>query len=90
MAELWHDGQFNNEEKSILWFLFHRDNYTQTIDDIDIFVADNKIEKPKAILIIAKLMNEGYVSRVVDANGCERYVLSLEGFEYMSQQKFNT
>ena len=89
MTELWHDNKFDNTEKSILWFLFHRDNYARQIDDIDILVEESKMEKPHVILIVAKLMNEGYVSRVIDANGYNKYVLSLEGFEYMSHQTFN-
>ena len=84
------DVVFNENEWAILRYLYHRDNVTSIDDnDIDIIAHGLNVEKPLAVLTVAKLYNEGWVSRVFDQNLKERYVLSLEGFDMMKARKLH-
>lgn len=81
---IWNDDRFNQIEKSIMWFLFNRENHDLDREDADVIAEVVNVDKPLCALTVAKLMNEGYVARIIDVAGRERYVLSLDGFEYMS------
>ena len=81
---MWNDNQFNAIEKSILWFLFNRENHDLDREDANVISEAINVDKALCELTVANLMNEGYIARIIDAEGRERYVLSLEGFEYMS------
>lgn len=77
------DDKFNQTEASILWFLFNRVNHEIDIDDIEVIAAAVSVDKTLCALTVAKLMNDGYVAKIVGSGGRATYVLSLQGFEYM-------
>jgi hypothetical protein len=80
----WNDEKFNQMEKSVLWFLFNRENHNLDREDTDVISEAINVDAALCALTVAKLMNDGYIARIIDAECRERYVLSLEGFEYMS------
>lgn len=81
---MWNDDKFNAIEKSVLWFLFNRKNHDLDREDANVISEAINVDKALCELTVANIMNEGYIARIIDTEGGERYVLSLEGFEYMS------
>ena len=80
--------QFSDESWSILRYLYHKDA-NEHMDDIEEISNGLKIEKSLALLMVAQLMNEGYVARVLDNENNMVYALSLEGFELMKARKMH-
>lgn len=87
---IWNDARFDVVEKSVLRFLFNRENHDLDKSETEVIAEAINVNKALCALTVAKLMNEGYVARIVDAKDRERYILSLEGFEYMSALNLKT
>lgn len=81
------DVQFSYREWRILRYLYHRDVTEANGDDEKIIANGLGIDVTLALLLLAKLMNEGWVAKVVDSELRDRYLLSLEGFELMESRR---
>lgn len=88
MQNAMNNMQLSEHEWNILRYLYNKDGNDQN-DDVETIAAGLQIERPLARLILAKMMNDGYVSRFITVNNQETYVLSLEGFEYFKSYHRN-
>jgi DNA-binding MarR family transcriptional regulator len=74
--------QLSDHQWQILRYLYNKE-YDDSTSEIDDIITMLSIDRPKALLTVADMMNHGLVSHIVDVYGRSHYVISLEGFTMM-------
>ena len=79
------DPQFTDEQWQIMRYLYNKE-YNDESSEIDDVAGMLNVDKAKAMLLLAQLKNEGWVSHITDIHSNEHYVISLEGFTFMQNR----